>query len=684
MGIQPTLQEPISMYLLKSLRIVHNTIFHIVSPFFLILQIACAVVLFSLSVSYANEHGATVLTIPVATDNFPDDQKKLETLLHHETGLKEPRIYKYKETQCYKRAMQLTADWLKIRYDKLPLFFVKEESATATQLSQYFLSRKIELIESDKHQNDVSFVSVSDKKISNTLNISNQVSSLPFQDTKKSSINLLTHESLLFPLNCEEKKVPITLPSNLWQIMLQRNASDNKKTKKQLFHLYKSLRSTFDKASPTLSPHLTFLEVSNKHHVEHLHQNMTHVSSVIVQTHGQQKVMLMPPISKQHPYHHLLDSTGQFLFHKEIDLSASDNILNNEPRLLHAILYSVHLNPGELLFVPANWFIYRKSLSTSVSMSLNYFSGDTWCLFCFQAAPMQHEYLTQENRTVTAWANIAIQQNRHNACTIRYAHNIIQTTISNATRQVLDLRHLNLTSLPDAISRIPHLKTLNLQHNRLTSFSLSHMKNLVSLDLSNNQLSSFLSCDLPNVTHINLRHNSLSHLGTHCISFINTNQRVTLDLRNNPWSIDTMIHIYEDLSQRSGKDVTDYPHWFLPITHIKRHAITYENFLHLLSQNNISPASQNSCLNCPITCINPRQVIFFVTSNKRYIIYDADALIKWMRTQWWEKNSHLLLNEEEKGYTDPSTREPLTFKNLINAKELCVLQYLKQELGPDS
>ena len=107
--------------------------------FFLILRIACAVALLSFSASYANEHGATILKVPVAADNFPDDQENLETLLHHKTGLKGPRVYEYKAPRCDESAMQLTPHWLKSHYGTLPLFFVREESATQVQLSQYSL-----------------------------------------------------------------------------------------------------------------------------------------------------------------------------------------------------------------------------------------------------------------------------------------------------------------------------------------------------------------------------------------------------------------------------------------------------------------------------------------------------------------------------------------------------------------
>ena len=282
-----------------------------------------------------------------------------------------------------------------------------------------------------------------------------------------------------------------------------------------------------------------------------LHQNMVHVSSVIVQTHGSQKVVLMPPISEQHPHHHWLDSTGQFLFNKEIDLSASDSVLNNEQRLAHATLYSVYLNPGDMLLIPANWFIYRKSLSTSISLSLNSLSSDKWRLFSFQADPIAIEK-THEKCAITKWMDTEIQKNPQNEYNIVRACQSIHAAISNTTQQVLDLSCLKLSSLPDALFQIPHLKILdlsknnlialslnnmenlvslnlahnklitfsfhhaknlthlNLAHNQLTSVSLSHVKTLTVLDLSNNQLPSFICGGLPNITHINLRHNHFS------------------------------------------------------------------------------------------------------------------------------------------------------------------------------
>ena len=173
------------MYLLKNLSIIHNIIFHVLYRFFLILQIACTVVLLLFPISYANEHGAIVLTVPVTTDDFPKYQEELKTLLHHETGLKEPHIYKDKALKCCKNAMQFTPSWLKSHYGTLLLSSVREANGTQIQLSQYSLSQTIELIESDKCQNDVSFVSVLDKKIATTLKTCNQLSSLPFQGTKK-------------------------------------------------------------------------------------------------------------------------------------------------------------------------------------------------------------------------------------------------------------------------------------------------------------------------------------------------------------------------------------------------------------------------------------------------------------------------------------------------------------------
>ena len=684
------------MCLLKNISIVHNFIGHIFDRFSFILHITYAVVvLLSFPISYANEHGATILTVPVTTDDFPESQEELETLLHHETGLKEPRVYTCKETPCYKKAMQLTPSQLKTHYGTSPLFSVREESATQVQLSQYSLSQAIELIEYDECQDDVSFVSVLDKKIANTLQTCNQLSSLPFQGARQSLINLLEHEPLLCPLNYEEKTTPITLPSNLWQIMLQHNAKHYKKTRKQLSCLHKRIQSTFGTAR-TIPTHITFLEASNKHHVEHLHQNMLHVSSIMVQAHGQQKVMLMPPISEQHPYYHVLNSKGQFLFNQEIDLSASDTVLNNESRLAYTTFYSVHLNPGDLLLVPANWFIYRKSLDTSISLSLNYLSGDTWRLFCFQAQSMQHEYLNKKKYAVKEWEKMEAQKHPDNTQNIFCACKKIQATISDPTQQTLDLHHLNITSLPSVISQIKHLKTLNLpnnkltsfslrgmnnlvslnlEHNQLTSFSLHHMKNLNSLNLSNNKLRHFLSRHLPNITHLNLRYNRLSYLGQHCASSINTSQIITLDLRNNPWTDNAITHIQRDLLQQPQNNTVYFPRWvknqgpnlcYLTINHITNHAMKYEDFIDLLSRHKISPSSENNCLTCPITHAQPGSIIFFMISKKCYKMYDADALIRWIRTH-------------PQSITDPSTRKPLTLNNLMSADEPQILQYLKQD-----
>ena len=72
--------------------------------------------------------------------------------------------------------------------------------------------------------------------------------------------------------------------------------------------------------------------------------------------------------------------------------------------------------------------------------------------------------------------------------------------------------------------------------------------------------------------------------------------------------------------------------------------------------------------------MHPRQVIFFVISNKCYIIYDADALIQWIHTQSQSEE----LSEETQ---DPYTRVPLAFNKIISATKPCILQYFKQKLG---
>ena len=590
------------MHLLQIPSVAHNPIFHVLYHFFLISQIACAVVFLLFPVSYANEYGATVLTVPVAAEAFPDDQEALKTLLHHERGLKEPRIYKNKKNQHYKDAIQLTPNWFKKYSEPSSFCFVREKSATKVQLTQYSFSQAIKLIESNQCQDDVSIVSVLDKKIAhifqkmcNKLPSLPFLGSLPFPGIEQYSINFINLQSPLHPLDYEKKKVPITfhIPFNRWKKMFQHHPSTHKNTNKTLSCTHKKFQLTFDKTSFTLPTYITFLDMSNTRHVEHLHQNMRDVSRIIIQTYGRQKVVLMPPISAHHPYHHLLDSTGQFLFKEEIDLSTPDSLLNNESSLAHITLYSVHLNPGEILLVPANWFIYRKSLETSISISLNYLSGDQWHFFSSQAESMQRKYLAQEKYTVGAWANREIQricpQHPRKALRIRKIHDAytkIQTAISDTTKSVLDLRYLELKSLPKAISRIPHLKTMHLSCNRLTSFSLSyqhnlvflnlsgneltsfslshvknltslnlscnkltsfslshmknltslnlscnsftsislsHMKNLVSLNLLGNELSNLLACDLPSVRYLNIDYNTMSHLEPNCTSSINTN-----------------------------------------------------------------------------------------------------------------------------------------------------------------
>ena len=115
--------------------------------------------------------------------------------------------------------------------------------------------------------------------------------------------------------------MPITLPIsfNLWKKILNHPFNTDTKIQKQLSCMHKTYQSTFDKTSLTLPNHITFLNVSKKYHVEHLEQSMVHISRVIVQTHGKQKIVLMPPISEQHPYHHWLNLTGQFFLNNEID-----------------------------------------------------------------------------------------------------------------------------------------------------------------------------------------------------------------------------------------------------------------------------------------------------------------------------------------------------------------------------
>ena len=698
-------------------------------------------------VSYANKCGATVFTVLTVTDDLPDSQEELETLLH-KTGLKEPCVYKYKETQWCRNAMQLTPSWLKSHYGTLPLSSVREESATQVQLSQRSLLQAIELIESSKCQDDVSFLSVFDKKIACTLKTCNDLSSLPFQGTRKSSINLLAHEPFLCPLNYEEKQAPITLPISfyVWQKMLKHDLNSNKNTSRQLSCMHKKFQSTFDNASLTLPNHITFLDVSNGHHVEHLHQNMLNVSSVIVQTHGQQTVVLMPPISEQNPHHHWLDLTGQFFLNKEINLSASHRLLSNDRRLAHAMLYSVYLNRGDVLLVPANWFIYRKSLSTSISLSLNYLSDDKWRLFCFQAEPMEqkhehdHEYLTQERRAIKAWTDKEIQQHPNNEYKIIHACKKIQAAISDAKKKELDLVFCQLHSLPDAIFRIPHLKILDLSCNDLTSFSLSHMEKLESLSLVNNKLTSFSLSHMKNLERLELVGNELTSFS---FSLNHVENLVSLHLGNNQFtsfSLSDMKNLKSlDLSKNQLSSFTSCN---LPSA---RYINLSHNHLFHLSSRCISSINTHQVItlylhNNPLSIEGITQIEKDLLQRKeknvtRYPFFFS--MVKHIKEKKIEyKNFRNLLSDHhmfpspenddflcpitqstprqviffminDKCYTmydaealiqwiyfqsklaklseeieDPSTRIELTCSHLISAEEPCILEYFKKKLGP--
>ena len=141
--------------------------------------------------------------------------------------------------------------------------------------------------------------------------------------------------------------------------------------------------------------------------------------------------------------------------------------------------------------------------------------------------------------------------------------------------------------------RVDNPLSLNFAHNQLSSFSTLPIKHLVSLNLSYNQLRHFCCHDLPNIRNINLCHNHLTTAQPGCMSSLNPNQRITFDLRDNPWSRDAIVQIHESILQRSKNDTVYYPTWFLLIEHIKDNAITHENFSHLLSKNNAFSSSQN-------------------------------------------------------------------------------------------
>ncbi len=86
--------------------------------------------------------------------------------------------------------------------------------------------------------------------------------------------------------------------------------------------------------------------------------------------------------------------------------------------------------------------------------------------------------------------------------------------ISNASK--LDLSGKGLTTLPAAISQLPHLKSLDLSKNRFTEFptEILGLKRLTSLTLSRNQIEAIPDSIglLTQLQHLDVSHNSLQEL----------------------------------------------------------------------------------------------------------------------------------------------------------------------------
>ena len=81
---------------------------------------------------------------------------------------------------------------------------------------------------------------------------------------------------------------------------------------------------------------------------------------------------------------------------------------------------------------------------------------------------------------------------------------------------ILNLSHSKLSEVPDCISDFPHLRSLNLSANKLTSFKLK-LENLEELNLSSNEIDEFKvemknNFKKPNLIRLNIRNNKLKEL----------------------------------------------------------------------------------------------------------------------------------------------------------------------------
>lgn len=94
--------------------------------------------------------------------------------------------------------------------------------------------------------------------------------------------------------------------------------------------------------------------------LSHLHQDFWHTHAYLAQIAGRKRAMLFAPGDTAH------------LYQGRVDPETPD--LARYPRFVDATMYEGEFGPGELLFIPADWWHHVRGLETTITVSHNFFS----------------------------------------------------------------------------------------------------------------------------------------------------------------------------------------------------------------------------------------------------------------------------------------------------------------------
>ena len=229
-------------------------------------------------------------------------------------------------------------------------------------------------------------------------------------------------------------------------------------------------------------------------------------------------------------------------------MDLSDNRLTSIPELLDKLsaLTQLNLENNYLNHIP-EWVFNISSLS---SESLFELQLENWVL----ETPDSDEFLTRivaKKRILTAELTLDLS-------------NLNLTSIPECISKLSALRDLNLynnllTYIPDSLANLSSLTTLDLSNNQLTAIPalLGNLSELIFLNLSRNQLTAIPDSlgNLPALIYLELRHNQLTAIPNSFQNF--RNLELTLDVSNNLFLEEEVIRLQQFPFQISGLSIYD-------------------------------------------------------------------------------------------------------------------------------